>query len=55
MALVSAALLLLAVLVVLVVPYAWASSRPESFPPGPPTKPFLGNLHLVPASKSFIV
>lgn len=41
--------------VLTIVPYAFASSRPRSFPPGPPTKPFLGNLHLIPASKSFTV
>lgn len=48
-------LLVIAVLVVLIAPYAFASSRPKGFPPGPPTRPFLGNLHLIPASKSFTV
>ncbi|KAI9375031.1 cytochrome P450 [Aspergillus egyptiacus] len=39
--------------VVALAPYAWASLRPRHFPPGPRTLPWLGNLHLIPASKSF--
>lgn len=48
-------LLVLVLLVGLIAPYAFASSRPKGFPPGPPTKPFVGNLHLIPTTKSFIL
>lgn len=34
--------------------YYFAAQRPKDFPPGPPTIPFLGNLHLLPLSKSFL-
>lgn len=39
--------------IVALLPYAWASSRPKNFPPGPKPVPFLGNLNLIPSSKSF--
>ena len=51
----SVCVVLLVGAVLTLAPYAFASSRPKSFPPGPPTKPFLGNLHLLPPSKSFTV
>lgn len=34
--------------------YFWASKRPMNFPPGPPTSPFVGNLHQLPQSKAFL-
>jgi hypothetical protein len=34
--------------------YFWASRRPANFPPGPPTRPFVGNLHQLPKSKAFL-
>ena len=34
--------------------YYFAAKRLKNFPPGPPTVPFLGNLHLLPPSKSFL-
>ena len=46
---------LVAAAVLTIAPYAFKSSRPKGFPDGPPTKPFIGNLHLIPASKSFTV
>lgn len=49
----SVATVVVTVVVLIIAPYATRSSRPKNFPPGPPTKPFLGNLHLLPASKSF--
>ncbi|KAH8889206.1 putative cytochrome P450 [Thozetella sp. PMI_491] len=42
-------------IIVAILPYAFRSSRPKNFPPGPPTIPVLGNLHLIPTSKSFIL
>jgi hypothetical protein len=36
-----------------IAPYAFLSSRPKNFPPGPTTIPIFGNLHLVPPTKSF--
>lgn len=51
----SLSAVLVVAVILTVAPYAFASSRPNAFPPGPATKPFLGNLHLIPASKSFAV
>ncbi|KAK9769030.1 putative Cytochrome P450 [Seiridium cardinale] len=48
-------LLPIVVLLTLLVPYAFHSSRPKSFPPGPSTIPVLGNLHLIPASRSYVL
>lgn len=31
-----------------------STSRPENFPPGPPTIPGLGNLHQMPPSKPYL-
>ncbi|KAF9891400.1 hypothetical protein FE257_004256 [Aspergillus nanangensis] len=41
-------------LVALLWKYFWASRRPANFPPGPPTRPFLGNLHQLPQSQAFL-
>ena len=49
----SIAALLVTVVVSTLAPYAFASSRPKNFPPGPSTVPFLGNLHLLPPTKAF--
>lgn len=51
--LVSSAAGILTALVAALVPYSWASLRPKNFPPGPKPVPFLGNLNLIPPSKSF--
>lgn len=51
--LVSLAVGVVAALIIALIPYSWASSRPKNFPPGPKPVPFLGNLNLIPASKSF--
>lgn len=51
--LVSSGVGVLAALVIAIAPYSWASLRPKNFPPGPKPVPFLGNLNLIPASKSF--
>lgn len=34
--------------------YFLASRRPNDFPPGPPTVPFLGNITQVPRTKAFL-
>ncbi|KAI6285665.1 hypothetical protein MCOR27_002185 [Pyricularia oryzae] len=46
-----AAILLLLVAAVFLVPRIRSKSR---FPPGPPTLPFIGNLHQMPTSKAFL-
>ncbi|KAJ5807982.1 hypothetical protein N7474_009251 [Penicillium riverlandense] len=51
--LVSSAAGILTALMAALVPYSWASQRPKNFPPGPKPVPFLGNLKLIPPSKSF--
>ena len=51
--LISMAVGILAALIAALLPYSWASSRPKNFPPGPKPVPFLGNLNLIPPSKSF--
>lgn len=51
--LISSAVGIFAALIIAIVPYSWASFRPKNFPPGPKPVPFLGNLNLIPASKSF--
>ncbi|KAL4738336.1 cytochrome P450 [Aspergillus similis] len=48
-------LAILAAFAVALAPYTWASLRPENFPPGPRALPLLGNLNLIPRSKSFIL
>ncbi|TLD15135.1 hypothetical protein PspLS_10597 [Pyricularia sp. CBS 133598] len=47
----TAAILLLLVAAIFLVPRLGPKSR---FPPGPPTLPFLGNLHQMPTSKAFL-
>jgi len=37
-----------------VIYYYAASKPPKGFPPGPPTVPFLGHLHLLPPTKAFL-
>jgi hypothetical protein len=34
--------------------YFLASQRPKGFPTGPPTAPFVGNLHQLPSTKVFL-
>ncbi|KAK2757989.1 hypothetical protein FQN54_004395 [Arachnomyces sp. PD_36] len=53
LSLASIAAVLVTAVVSTLAPYAFASSRPKNFPPGPPTVPFLGNLHLLPPTKAF--
>ena len=52
--LLSLLVVVLAITVTTLAPYAFASSRPANYPPGPPTVPFLGNLHLLPPTKAFV-
>lgn len=42
------------IVTILLFPYMFLSSRPKNYPPGPPTIPVLGNLHLVPPSRSYV-
>ncbi|PGG99791.1 hypothetical protein AJ79_08413 [Helicocarpus griseus UAMH5409] len=46
--------LIAAIAAVSILPLAFASSRPKNYPPGPRTVPFLGNLNLIPPTKSFV-
>lgn len=34
--------------------WVWSTSRPQNFPPGPPTILGIGNLHQIPPSKPFL-
>jgi hypothetical protein len=52
--LISLAVVVIIGVVTVLAPYAFASSRPKNYPPGPPTIPFLGNLHLLPPTKAFV-
>ena len=50
----TSSFLVVAALIALLSKYFVASRRPQGFPPGPPTVPFLGNLPQLPAAKAFL-